>query len=272
VLEKLSKTCVLYDNGVSLELVYDFYECFAKEMRDFGLICIHDFLENRLSFTDFAFPLSQQVSVACLDLPGHGQSGRAYKYEMNIWMQACISVVNACNFRKVVWVGTGLGSAIALEMANAAPFLTAAVVLEDVRPISKYSDLGIISKIPISKYKNFADLAQSPELPITSFNGKLNFAIHNFEAEDDHLVTTYDPALLTLNTETLHTSKLLENLKHKSLIFNRDEVPLTLCPENITVCPKSSQIGYDDNEKGLISKWIQKVLTNVKYRFAIGFG
>jgi pimeloyl-ACP methyl ester carboxylesterase len=94
------------------------------------IVALHDAGANGAHFEALLDALADQHSPMAFDQPGHGRSGGLDSLGDVVAMAGfALNVVRKLGLRPVVWLGEGLGAAVALEAARLGPEITRAVVL-----------------------------------------------------------------------------------------------------------------------------------------------
>lgn len=93
------------------------------------VVLLHDAGGNGNCFADLMDALADAQSPIAFDMPGHGRSGGLDSLgSVDAMVGHTVAMIEAFSLSNVVLVGEGLGSAVAVETAKAAPSSVAGVV------------------------------------------------------------------------------------------------------------------------------------------------
>lgn len=90
------------------------------------IVMIHGWAMHSAIWRDFAGHLAQYYRVTCIDLPGHGASGKISPFTLE---QVGDALVDAVPDEQSCWLGWSLGATIALDIAERYPERVNALIL-----------------------------------------------------------------------------------------------------------------------------------------------
>lgn len=121
------------DTEAGIRLAYD-----TARGGDVALLFVHGWCGDRSQFTAQVAHFAPRYTAVCLDLRGHGQSGRpdpaTARYDVAALAGDVSAVIGAAGVERPVVIGHSLGGLVALACA-ARPELVRAAVLLDPAPI-----------------------------------------------------------------------------------------------------------------------------------------
>jgi pimeloyl-ACP methyl ester carboxylesterase len=280
--QRLSNFSIFNVDNTTKRVYHDLFETGEDtDLYHFGIVCVHDLLFNRSIFTELAEHLSQLASVVSLDLPGHGGSDWLSEYNLEAYLGSCISVINTCNFKRLVWIGHGLGGLIGVKLAAMANSPIVGLVLDTEEMNLDYKKLrspmmGIVSN-------SLGEIAANLETYLqegVTLSERMKFAVRNFELIDGQFRSNYDPHLERLE-EVVDLTSAWNTIKQPILLLNdSDSHSLDLHKLNNSEMSmsKKSKLNpitrYSNEDKELILWWIQSIVQNhlVRNHFAIAVG
>ncbi|RFB80636.1 alpha/beta fold hydrolase [Methylovirgula sp. 4M-Z18] len=187
-------------------------------VRDYGprdsdaipVVCLAGLTRNSADFDALALALSQGKMgnprrVLALDYRGRGLSDwdAGARYDMTTENADILSVLDACEVGRAVFVGTSRGGLHAMVLAVTRPTVLHAVVLNDVGPVIEAQGLARI-KTYVGKLPPPRDWADALDL-VKRMNAQMFPAIgddawriflrQTFEEKDGRLSARYDPRL-----------------------------------------------------------------------------
>jgi pimeloyl-ACP methyl ester carboxylesterase len=135
------------------------------------VVCVHGLSRNARDFDALAAALVPRYRVACIDMPGRGDSGwlsNPAGYGWDNYLLAACSALDALGFAQVHWVGTSMGGRIGLQLASSQPQRVLSLVLNDVGAELDGRDLGPI-RAAASESPVFESPAQALDWARTRF-------------------------------------------------------------------------------------------------------
>lgn len=272
----------LTENSVK-KLEYDFYESdFSDHQGELGIFCAHNLFFNRSTFNELAQSLSKIADVVCLDLPGHGNSEYVSSYTIDTFVSSCFSIINNCDFKRVIWIGHGLGGLIGLKLATCKGSPLISLVLDDIFAMNVDSKIRS-SIMDVKNCSTLIELAEKmneylPEGVI--LKDRMKFAIRNFDLKNGVFVPSYDPNLKNFN-ENIDLYTTLHKVTQPVLLFlDKDSIPeeqnncftkRNIIIENMQTNPMCR---YGTIEKERITCWVKNLLKGqlVRNPFETGVG
>lgn len=100
-----------------------------------AVVCVHGLSRNARDFDELAQALSARFRVACIDMPGRGDStwlADPAGYTQDHYARIARHVIDALHLGAVHWVGTSMGGLLGLRMAASRPDRVRSLVLNDV--------------------------------------------------------------------------------------------------------------------------------------------
>jgi pimeloyl-ACP methyl ester carboxylesterase len=264
------------------KIAYQFYESegpvFNKEL---GVICVHDLLFNKTTFTELAQSLSKIINVACVDLPGHGNSDPLMSYDFESFVNSCFCVINNCGFKRIIWIGHALGACIGVKLASMSDSPIISLILDEFIPKGSYADL----KSPIMEINNCSTLVELAEkmnnyLQIgVILKDRMQFGLRNFDLRDGLFQPSYDRRVLE-SVETFDLESDFYRLTQPTLLFSCKDSTFTISKrfalkKNIILDNlESNHISrYSIVEKEKVACWIKSLLKGqIKNPFEVGIG
>jgi pimeloyl-ACP methyl ester carboxylesterase len=128
-----------------------------------AVVCVHGLSRNGRDFDALAATLGARYRVACIDMPGRGDSGwlsnpAGYGWDNDL-LAAC-AAIDTLALGPVHWVGTSMGGRIGLQLAASQPQRVRSLVLNDVGAELDGRDLGPI-RAAASESPAFASPAEA---------------------------------------------------------------------------------------------------------------
>ncbi len=94
------------------------------------LVLLHGFLESKLIWRDFVSVLEKHFQVACIDLPGHGESDcMGYVHEMEMNAEVVYTVLQHLQIESCMMAGHSMGGYVTLAFAEKYPELLKGICL-----------------------------------------------------------------------------------------------------------------------------------------------
>ena len=87
---------------------------------------VHGWAMHSGIWRDFALHLAQNYRVTCIDMPGHGRSGKVDAFTLE---QVGDALVDAVSDDNSCWLGWSLGATVALDIARRYPERVNSLVL-----------------------------------------------------------------------------------------------------------------------------------------------
>ena len=101
------------------------------------LVCVHGLLRNGCDFDALAEELSDDYTVACIDLVGRGDSDWAADvgaYTVETYARDVRRLISMLGASRVSYLGTSLGGLVGMAVASAADSLVEKLILNDAAP------------------------------------------------------------------------------------------------------------------------------------------
>ena len=279
--QKLSNFSIFNVDNIIKKVCHDLFETGEdSDLYNFGIVCVHDFLFNRSIFTELSEYLSQLATVASVDLPGHGTSEWLDSYTIEAYLASCIAVINTCNFKRLIWIGHGLGALIGVKLASMPNSPIVGLVLDTAESNIDYKKLG--SPMMGITGHSLGEIALNMEKYLygVPLSERMKFAVRNFEFIDGIFRSNYDPKLAEMEQVIDLTSAW--NVINQPVLLLSDLASNTYDTHKINLSEMSMSkkvkinpiIRYVPEDKELILWWIQSIIQNhlVKNHFAIAVG
>jgi pimeloyl-[acyl-carrier protein] methyl ester esterase len=90
------------------------------------IVLVHGWAMHSGIWRSFAGQLAQNYQVTCIDLPGHGRSGKIDAFTLD---QISYALVNAVSDERSCWLGWSLGATVVLDIARRFPDRVNSLVL-----------------------------------------------------------------------------------------------------------------------------------------------
>jgi pimeloyl-ACP methyl ester carboxylesterase len=157
-----------------------------------AVVCVHGLSRNARDFDCLAHALAPRFRVACIDMPGRGDSGwfqDSALYAWDTYVRVACAVIDSLGLGAVHWVGTSMGGRIGLRLASSEPQRVRSLVLNDVGAELDGSDL-VAQRGRAAALPTFATQAEALAWCRTRF---AEFGIRT-EARWQHLArTSFEP-------------------------------------------------------------------------------
>lgn len=171
------------------------------------VLCLGGLTRNSKDFAGLAKYHSRRRRVLCPDTRGRGQSEydpNWKNYHPATYIEDVRHILCALGIHKVVVVGTSMGGIMGMAMAAAMPNFLRALVLNDVGPIVRRTDLDkIIDYIKDAPSLPDWDAAGehlkahfSEEVPLTDAKDWVRAARNSYVERDGRVTFDWDPAIV----------------------------------------------------------------------------
>lgn len=98
-------------------------------------VCVHGLTRNARDFDELALSLAPRWRVACIDMPGRGDSSwleDPAHYSNDTYARIALALIESLGASSVHWVGTSMGGLLGMRLAASHPSMVASLVLNDV--------------------------------------------------------------------------------------------------------------------------------------------
>ena len=118
---------VTTESGTSIH-----FQHFQQAHSGLCVVLLHSLAMDHTFWRLVAPTLAEKVSVVCIDVRGHGQSGKPPgPYSIALFAQDVKAVIDALSYKKVLIAGASMGGCISLQFALDYPELSAGLGLFD---------------------------------------------------------------------------------------------------------------------------------------------
>ena len=108
------------------------FQHFHRTHSELCIVLLHSLAMDHTFWRLVAPTLAKDVSVVCIDVRGHGQSGKPQgPYSIALFAQDVKAVIDALGYKKVLVAGASMGGCISLQFALDYPELSAGLGLFD---------------------------------------------------------------------------------------------------------------------------------------------
>jgi pimeloyl-ACP methyl ester carboxylesterase len=110
-----------------------------------AVVCVHGLSRNARDFDELAAALAPRFRVACIDMPGRGDSAwleDASRYGSDTYLDVARFVIDSLGLGAVHWVGTSMGGLLGMRIAAQFPSRVRSLVMNDVGAELDGEELG----------------------------------------------------------------------------------------------------------------------------------
>ncbi|MDP1665523.1 MAG: pimeloyl-ACP methyl ester esterase BioH [Methylobacter sp.] len=116
------------------------------------IVLVHGWAMHTGIWREFAKQLAQNYRVTCIDLPGHGRSGKIDPFTLEL---ISAELVHAVPEQSCCWLGWSLGASVVLDIADRYPERVSSLVLLAGNPL--YTQTEQWPGMDVSLLDDFAD-------------------------------------------------------------------------------------------------------------------
>ena len=174
------------------------------------VVCLPGLTRTGADFHRLASALADDVEhpryVLALDYRGRGLSGydsNPDNYSLSVELADLLSVLDALDIGKAVFIGTSRGGLLTMLLGSARPAALAGVVINDIGPVIEPRGLARIKSYvgQLPQPGSFKEAAESlrqlfsPQFPALSADDWMEFAQRMFRDQGGRIIPDYDPKL-----------------------------------------------------------------------------